>query len=67
MKLWAFENPQFLYGDCMKPGCTGKSNTDNLTAPTDLTKNPYTKKTFFFKKKYATQKSAPLVLDGITL
>jgi hypothetical protein len=26
-----------LYGDCMKPGYIGKSNTNNLPAPTDLT------------------------------
>jgi hypothetical protein len=32
---------------------------------TDLTKNPYGKKNFFFKD--ATQKSAPLVLFGIAL
>ena len=25
----------------------GKSNTNNLPAPTDLTENPYGKKTFF--------------------
>jgi hypothetical protein len=37
----------------------GKSNTNNLPAPTDLTENPYVKKTLFFK--VVTQKSAPLV------
>jgi hypothetical protein len=31
----------------MKPGCIGKSNTNNLPAPTYLTNNPYEKKTFF--------------------
>jgi hypothetical protein len=36
-----------LYGEYMKPGCIGKSNTNNLPAPTDLTENPYGKKTFF--------------------
>jgi hypothetical protein len=25
----------------MEPGCIGKSNTNNLPAPTDLTENPY--------------------------
>jgi hypothetical protein len=43
----------------MKVGCIGKSNTNNLPAPIDLTDNPYGKKTLFFKD--ATQKSAPLV------
>jgi hypothetical protein len=53
-----------LYGDCIKPGCIGKSNTDNLPAPTDLTKNPYEKKkTFFFKA--ASQKLASMVQWGI--
>ena len=28
----------------MKPGCIGKSNTNKLPAPTDLTENPYGKK-----------------------
>jgi hypothetical protein len=40
----------------MKPGCIGKSNTNNLLAPTDLTENPYGKKKLIFKD--ATQKSA---------
>ena len=31
----------------MEPGCIGKSNTNNLPAPTDLTENPYGKKNFF--------------------
>ena len=43
----------------MGPGCIGKSNTNNLPAPTDLAENPYLKKNLFFKD--ATQKSAPLV------
>jgi hypothetical protein len=43
----------------MKPGCIGKSNTNNLPAPTDLTGNPYKKKKQFFKD--ATQKSARVV------
>jgi hypothetical protein len=33
----------------MEPGCIGKSNTNNLPAPTDLTENPYGKKTLFLK------------------
>jgi hypothetical protein len=35
----------------MKPGCIaiGKPNTNNLPAPTDLTKNPYGKDKLFFK------------------
>ena len=45
----------------MELGCIGKSNTNNLPAPTDLTENPYGKKKLFFKD--ATQKSAPLVLQ----
>ena len=49
----------------MKSGCIGKSNTNNLSAPTDLTENPYGKKKLFFKD--ATQKSAPLVLGGIAV
>jgi hypothetical protein len=40
----------------MKTGCIGKSNTNNLPAPTDLTENPYGEKKLFFKD--ATQKSA---------
>jgi hypothetical protein len=42
----------------MKPGCTGKFNTNNLPAPTDLCENPYKKKNFL---KDATQKSARVV------
>ena len=38
-----------LYEDCMEPGRIGKSNTNNLLAPTDLTENPYGKKTFYQK------------------
>jgi hypothetical protein len=33
----------------MEPGCIGKSNTNNLPAPTDLTENPYGKKKLVFK------------------
>jgi hypothetical protein len=49
----------------MEPGCilVGKSNTNNLPAPTDLTENPYGKKNLFFND--ATQKSATLVPRGI--
>ena len=47
----------------MEPGCIGKSNTNNLPAPTDLTENPYLKKKLFFKD--ATQKSASVVPRGI--
>jgi hypothetical protein len=49
----------------MKPGCIGKSDTNNLPAPTDLTENPYGKKQLFFKD--ATQKSASVVLGGIEI
>jgi hypothetical protein len=49
----------------MEPGCIVKSYTNNLPAPTDPTKNPCGKKTFFFKD--ATQKSSPLVSWGIAL
>ena len=52
-----------LYVEYMEPGCIGKSNTNNLPAPTDLTENPYGKKKLFFKD--ATQKSASVVLGGI--
>jgi hypothetical protein len=33
----------------MEAGCTGKFNTNNLPAPTDLTENPDGKKYFFLK------------------
>jgi hypothetical protein len=49
----------------MKPGCIGKSNTNNLLAPTDLTENLYGKKKLVFKD--ATQKSATLVERGIAI
>ena len=49
----------------MEPGCIGKSNTNNLPAPTDLTENPYLKKKLFFKD--ATQKSAFMVAPGIAI
>ena len=49
----------------MKAGCIGKSNTNNLPAPTDLTQNPYGKKKLFFKD--ATQKSARVVERGIDI
>ena len=45
--------------------CIGKSNTNNLPAPTDLTENSYGKKNLFFKD--ATQKSATLVPRGIEI
>jgi hypothetical protein len=48
-----------LYGEYMEPGCIGKSNTNNLPAPTELTENPYGKKKTVFKD--ATQKSAFVV------
>jgi hypothetical protein len=54
-----------LYAEYMKPGCIGKSNKNNLPAPTDLTKNPYGKKKLIFKD--ATQKSATLVQCGIAI
>ena len=43
----------------------GKSNTNNLLAPTDLTENPYGAKTLFFKD--ASQKSASVVLGGFAV
>jgi hypothetical protein len=49
----------------MKPGCIGKSNTNNLPKPTDLTENPYGKKTFFYFG--VSQKSAFVVPWGIAL
>ena len=51
----------------MKPGCIGKSNTNNLPASTDLTENPYGKKKLFFLIKDATQKSATLVAPEIAV
>jgi hypothetical protein len=47
----------------MEPGCIGKSNTNNLPAPTDLTENPYGKKKLVFND--ATQKSGSMVQWGI--
>jgi hypothetical protein len=49
----------------MEPGCIGKSNANNLPAPTDLTENPYGKKKLFFED--ATQKSASMVVRGIAI
>ena len=49
----------------MKPGCIGKSYTNNLPTLTDLTENPYGGKKLFFKD--ATQKSATLVERGIAI
>jgi hypothetical protein len=49
----------------MKPGCIGKSNTNNLPAPTDLTDNPYGKKNFFCFG--VSQKSAFMVQWGIDI
>jgi hypothetical protein len=49
----------------MEPGCIGKSNTNNLPAPTDLIENPYGKKKLFFND--ATQKSARVVPWGIAI
>ena len=49
----------------MKPGCIGKSNTNNLPAPTDLTENPYGEKKLFCED--ATQKSASMVAPGIAI
>jgi hypothetical protein len=43
----------------MKTGCIGKSNTNHLPAPTDLTENPKGEKNLFVKD--ATQKSARVV------
>ena len=49
----------------MEPGCIGKSNTNNLPAPTNLNENPYGEKKLLFKD--ATQKSATLVVSGIDI
>ena len=49
----------------MEPGCIGKSNTNNLPAPTDLTENPYGKKNFFCFG--VSQKLASVVLGGIAI
>jgi hypothetical protein len=37
-----------LYEECMETGCIGKSNANNLPAPTDLTKNLYGGEKQFF-------------------
>jgi hypothetical protein len=42
-----------LYAEYMEPWCIGKSNTNNLPAPTDLTENPYGK--IFFFNKFTTK------------
>ena len=47
------------------PCCIGKSNTNNLPAPTDLTENPYGKKNFFCCG--VSQKSASVVQWGIAI
>jgi hypothetical protein len=49
----------------MKPGCIGKSNTNNLPVPTDLTENPCQEKNFFCFG--VSQKSASVVLRGIVI
>jgi hypothetical protein len=54
-----------LYAEYMKPGCIGKSSTNNLPTPTDLIENPYGKKKLFFKD--ATQKSARVVVCRIAI
>jgi hypothetical protein len=54
-----------LYEEYMETGCIGKSNTSNLPAPTDLTKNPYGKKNFFCFG--VSQKSVSVVQWGIAI
>jgi hypothetical protein len=50
----------------MEPGCRGKSYTNNLPAPTDLTENPYGgEKPFFYE--HVTRKSASMVVSGIAI
>jgi hypothetical protein len=49
----------------MELGRIGKSNTNNLPPPTDLTKNPYRKKFFFCFG--VIQKSASVVQWGIAV
>jgi hypothetical protein len=56
-----------LYGERMEPGCIGKSNTNNLPAPTDLTENPYGKKNFFCFGVSQKSASVVLVLREITI
>jgi hypothetical protein len=62
-KVMGISKSPLLYGGCMEPGCIGKSNTNNLPAPTDLTENPYGEKKRFFND--ATQNSARVVLSRI--
>ena len=47
----------------MEPGCIGKSDTNNLPAPTDLTEYPYGE--IFFND--ATHKSASMVAPEIAV
>ena len=49
----------------MEPGCVGKSNTNSLSARTDLTQNPDGENTLVFKD--ASQKSARVVPRGIVI
>ena len=60
--IWHIEIAS-LYGDCMEPGCIGKSYTNNLPTPTNLIENPYAKT----KLKSASQKSASMVEHGIAV
>jgi hypothetical protein len=55
-----------LYWEYMKAGCIGKSNTNNLPAPTDLPENHYGKKNLFFLKD-PTQKSASVVAPEVAV
>jgi hypothetical protein len=47
-KLWAFENRQFVW-KIYEASCLGKSDTNNLPAPTDLIENPYGEKNLFLE------------------
>ena len=49
----------------MEPGCIGKSHTNNLPAPTDLTDNPYGQ--IFLFCFGVSQKSACMVRCGIAI
>ena len=58
LKLGHLKIASFVW-DCMEPGCIGKSNTDNLPAPTELTENPYGEKKHFFFLRYNSKNRPP--------
>ena len=53
-----------LYGVGMKPGCIGKSHTNNLPAPTNLTENPY-EEIFFLKMQLKNRQASQRSLNPV--